>query len=100
MFQDDTFRLTGRVAEFKYDSDNQNQVTRVFCPVCGSPLYGHNSGTTGFVTLTLGSIDDSSGFVPQVTIFTRNCKAWDKVDESIEAFEAQPDWKPGNNGGI
>lgn len=99
MFPDDRFRLTGRVAEFRYESDNGNQVARHFCPVCGSPVYGRNSGTTGYVTVTLGTVDDSSGFDPQVTVFARNRNVWDHVDEGLVTFEAQPDWKPETNNG-
>ena len=43
MFAADRFRLTGQVAEYKLMSDNGNEVTRVFCPACGSPIFGRNS---------------------------------------------------------
>lgn len=94
MFPDDRFRLTGAVAEYNYISDNVNEVTRVFCPICSSPIFGRNSGMVGYVSITLGTLDDSSGFDPEASVFARNRKPWDVMDECLPTFEAQPDWKP------
>jgi hypothetical protein len=96
MFPADRMRLTGPVSEFKLKSDNGNQVTRVFCPACGSPILGRNSAMVGYLTIALGTLDDSSGFEPQVVVFARSRKPWDIMDESLPTFDAQPNWKPGD----
>jgi len=96
MYARDRFRLTGRIAEHKLTSDNGNEVTRAFCPACGSPIFGANSGMRDHVTITLGTLDDSSTFAPQVTVFTRNRKPWDVMDDRIPSFPAQPGWQPGD----
>jgi hypothetical protein len=96
MFPVDKFRLTGKVAEYSYKSDSGNKVTRVFCPACGSPILGRNSGMEGFVTVTLGTFDGSFEFAPRVVIFARNRRSWDAMNESLPTFEAQPNWKPGD----
>ena len=97
MFPVDKFRVTGRVAEYKLKSHSGNEVTRVFCPSCGSPVFGRNTGMMGFLTITLGTLDDSSDLEPEVTIFARNRKPWDAMDEDLLTFEAQPGWKPQDN---
>lgn len=94
MFQVDKFRVAGEVAEFNLASDKGNQVTRAFCPRCGSPIYGRNSAMTGFVTVALGTLEDSDQLMPQVAVFARSKKPWDILDETIPTFDAQPDWKP------
>lgn len=94
MFAADGFQLTGTVSEYELQSDNGNEVTKTFCPVCGSSLLGRNTAMEGFVTIALGSFDDGSEFKPEVTIFTRNRKPWDTMDETVETYEAQPGWKP------
>ena len=96
MFAADKFSQTGPVGEYKYQSDNGNEVTRVFCPTCGSPIFGRNTGMAGFVTITLGSLDDSTAFKPEVTVFVRNRRPWDVMDEALMSFDAQPAWKPGD----
>ncbi len=50
----------------------------------------------GYLTITLGTIDESSEFEPQVVVFARNRKPWDAMDESLPTFEAQPNWQPGD----
>jgi hypothetical protein len=48
----------------------------------------------GFVTITLGTIDNSTEFKPEVVIFSRNKKKWDTMSDSLMVFETQPDWNP------
>ncbi|MBL4748368.1 MAG: GFA family protein [Magnetovibrio sp.] len=76
---------------------NGNEVTRVFCPTCGSPIYGTNSGMKGHVSIHLGTIDESATFEPQVVIFARNLKPWDDMDKGLLTFNAQPNWAPGDD---
>ncbi len=94
MFAVDQFQLEGHIAEYHLTSAAGNRVTRVFCPGCGSPLYGRNSAMAGFVTVSLGTLEDSSAFEPEVVIFARNRKPWDFMDRSIHSFDAQPNWNP------
>lgn len=94
MFPIDRFRLAGEIAEFKLISANSNEVTRVFCPRCGSPIFGRNSAMVGFVTITLGTLDEADELKPEVAVFARSKKPWDVLDESIPTFDAQPDWTP------
>jgi hypothetical protein len=94
MFPMDRFSIRGPVREYRLKSEAENEVTRVFCPSCGSPIRGRNTAMPGFVTISLGTLDDSSMFEPVVTIFARNRKPWDAMDDSIATFEAQPQWRP------
>jgi hypothetical protein len=94
MYAEHQFHFSGRLGEFQLVSEASNKVTRVFCPSCGSPIYGKNSGMPGFLNVTLGTLDDSSSFTPQVTIFARNRKPWDLVAIGLPTFEAQRGWEP------
>ena len=97
MYAVDRFRIRGPIREYVLTSDAGNRVTRVFCPACGSPICGRNSGMEGFVTVSLGTLDDSSVFRPDVVVFARNRKPWDAMDDSVPTFEAQPTWRPAGN---
>jgi hypothetical protein len=94
MYPASQLKLQGTTAEYKLTSENGNQVTRVFCPSCGSPILGKNTGMEGFVTLSLGTMDDSNDFEPAVIVFSRNRRSWDAMDESIPSFDAQPAFNP------
>lgn len=97
MFSEDSFKLKGKTAEYQLKSNNHTVVTRVFCPTCGSPILGKNTGMPGFVTVTLGTLEDSSELMPEVSIFSRNCKKWDIMDTSLISFDTQPDWNPNSS---
>jgi hypothetical protein len=94
MFADTGVRLTGEPATFSLLSEAGNTVTRLFCKTCGSPLFGRNSGMPGFMTVTLGTIDEPASLTPQVAIFTRSRRSWDPPDAAVSNFDAQPGWKP------
>jgi hypothetical protein len=95
MFPVSQFVLNGRVAEYALTSAAGNTVTRVFCPNCGSPILGRNTAMEGFVTVSLGTLDDSSAIKPDVVVFARNRKPWDVMDDTLPTFDAQPAWRPG-----
>lgn len=95
MFPASQLTLEGVTAEYKLTSANGNRVTRIFCPSCGSPIHGKNTAMEGFVTINLGTMDDSDGFEAGVTVFCRNRRSWDAMDESIESYDAQPVFDPG-----
>ncbi|MEO1161639.1 MAG: GFA family protein [Pseudomonadota bacterium] len=94
MFASENFNLEGKLSEYTLDAENGNRVTKSFCPNCGSQILGRNSGSPDHVTVSLGTLDDSSMLEPQVAIFARNRKPWDVMDETIATFDNQPDWKP------
>ena len=94
MFAEVGISLTGSVALFSLLSDAGNTVTRLFCSACGSPLFGKNTGMPGFMTVSLGTLDDPNVLTPQVAVFARTRPDWDSIDSSVESFDAQPGWKP------
>lgn len=94
MFADAGVRITGRPAIYTLTSDSGATVTRRFCGACGSPLFGSNSGMPGFMTVTLGTLDQPDGLVPEVAIFARTRRAWDMMDPALASFDDQPGWTP------
>lgn len=94
MFRADDVSVTGRVSEFKYFSDKGSEVTKAFCAVCGSPVYGTNTRTPDFITMTLGSMDDASSLEVEVVIFERDKPHWDRLGRDVVSFATQPDWEP------
>ena len=94
MFAEAGVRLSGEPASFALAAASGATVTRLFCPTCGSPLFGMNTGMPGFMTVTLGTLDEPDLLTPQVAIFARTRRIWDAADPAVATFEAQPDWKP------
>ncbi|MCV2893108.1 GFA family protein [Lentibacter sp. XHP0401] len=94
MFPASAVSVHGRLSEFRYVSDRRSEVTKAFCPTCGSPVYGKNTRAPDHITLTLGTMDDASGLDVEVVIFERDKAGWDQLGDSVVCFATQPDWTP------
>jgi hypothetical protein len=94
MFAADAVTVSGAIREIEYTSAQQSVVTKVFCPTCGSPILGKNTGSPDHVTLTLGTMDDAGGLKVGVVIFERDAPHWDTLGDDVMRFATQPDWSP------
>jgi len=91
---EESLRFTGMMPTyFCSDSDSGGKHKRGFCGVCGSRLTGGQSPdlSTGFVGLTVGSLDDPSEFRPQMEIWVSHALSWDPIDGKLPSFPKNPD---------
>lgn len=86
-------KMTGTAKEHQRKADSGNTVTRGFCPNCGSPIYGKTSGMPDGMAIHVGSLDDPSGFSPQLIVYTSSGHGWDKLDPALPKFERMPPMK-------
>ncbi|WP_083599182.1 GFA family protein [Shimia gijangensis] len=94
MFRSNAVSLSGDPNEFSYSSSKGSKVTKGFCSNCGSHIYGTNTRTPDHLTLTLGTMDDTTGLEVQVVIFEQDKPHWDRLGKDVVSFKTQPDWKP------
>lgn len=94
MFASDAVLVSGELSEFTYTSASDSVVTKAFCAKCGSPIYGKNTRSPNYLTLSLGSMDDAKGLDVEVVIFERDKPHWDRLKDTVVSFATQPDWKP------
>jgi hypothetical protein len=98
MYEESKIRIFGEPATFVLRSEAGNNVTRLFCRTCGSPLFGKNSGMPGVMTVSMGTLNESDGMLPQVEIFVRTRRDWDLPNPLVQSFDTQPAWKPSDGG--
>lgn len=48
----------------------------------------------GYMTVMMGTLEQSDHLAPQVAIFTRTKRSWDAENDAVQAFETQPAWTP------
>lgn len=89
-FDKDNVTIEGPTSSFTTTADNGAEVTRHFCPECGSRLYGTNNSNTSVVSITVGCVDDSSWFNPQAIVYNKQKPHWDHMDSNIKTFEEMP----------
>jgi hypothetical protein len=72
--------ITGETRSFTRPSDSGATFTRIFCPVCGTPLGGRSSRAERSVMLPVGLFgNDSAWFAPTQLIFSRTHRDWDSI---------------------
>lgn len=71
-------------------SDLERPVTRLFCPTCGTAIATRTPARPGAIVVKIGTLDDPSGFKPQVAIFTIDQQPFHTVPDGIPSFERRP----------
>jgi len=94
MFSCDVVEVKGNLKRFVYSSSKNSDVTKASCEKCGSPIYGTNTRSPNYLTLTLGTMDAAGGLDVEVIIFERDRLGWDQPNADVTSFATQPDWKP------
>lgn len=84
------FTVTGELTSFDRAADSGNMVSRLFCPVCGAPVYSLNSAFPDMVFVRASSLDDPEVFKPQLIVYTSRAPSWDHMDKSLPSFEGNP----------
>jgi hypothetical protein len=85
------FRVTkGAPKIYVAKSDAGNDISRVFCGECGTPLYVQVSTRPDMVGLRVTTFDDPSFFKPEANIFTKSAQSWDHMDPAVPAFGTYP----------
>jgi hypothetical protein len=96
------FRITkGTPKRYIAKADSGNEITRVFCPDCGSPLYVQVSTRPDLIGIRVASFDDPSWFRPEADIFVKSAQPWDYMNPDLPKYPAYPpgkSYQPGAKG--
>lgn len=88
----DAVKITkGQVKRFVSQGDSGADVVREFCENCGSPLFSRPmAGGAQIVVVKIGSLDDPTGFAPQVDMYMDSARPWHRPHEGAMAFPKGP----------
>ncbi len=89
-FPIDAVKIEGVTSSYTSVADNGAEVTRHFCPDCGSRLFGTNNAFTSIMGFAVGCMDDNSWYKPQAIVYHKRKPDWDCMDESVPAFDEMP----------
>ena len=88
------FRIVhGSPRRYIAKADSGNDITRVFCGECGTPLYVQVSSRPDIVGVRVCTFDDASWFRPEANIFVKSAQPWDHRDPAVPAFPTYPTGK-------
>ena len=73
----DAFEVTGDVATWQRSSAAGHAVTKMFCPTCGTPIYGTTARAPAIVMALAGALDDPGAITPDRIFFHDEAQPWD-----------------------
>jgi len=85
--------IQGAPKRYVAKADSGNEITRVFCGECGTPLYVQVSTRPDIVGVRVCTFDDASWFRPEANIFVKSAQPWDHMDPAVPAFATYPSGK-------
>ena len=89
-FKKEDVDIEGETSSFDSMSDTGSTITRYFCSKCGSRLFGTSSIVTNIISVSAGTLDDSSWFKPDAIVYNKRKPKWDFMDKNIPTFEEMP----------
>jgi hypothetical protein len=62
-----------------------------FCPACGTRMWHRPLPDSDWVTLKVGTLDDSASVSPRGHLWVSKKQPWITLDPTLTAFDTQPD---------
>lgn len=82
--------IHGATSAFTVDVESGNQVTRRFCPTCGSPLFSELSANPDVMVVKAGSLDDPTRVRPGMHVWMDSAQPWAETSGSLPTFPRNP----------
>lgn len=90
MVRADDLTFSGTLADYVKAADSGNQITRQYCPACGTHLFAKSSARPQFRVVRAGNLDEPSSIRPTVNIWASSAPDWACLDAALERVERQP----------
>ncbi len=88
--KEENFEITGEVNNYTHLSDSGNNMTKYFCPNCGSQVFGKNSGRPGIITIRAGTVNEKDIIKPIRNLFLKSKVPSTPINSNLEACEGMP----------
>lgn len=90
LVQAEALSVVGALSEYTKKADSGDDVTRQFCPVCGTHLFAKVAARPQFRVVRAGNLDDPSSIKPSMNIWVASAPSWACLDTTLERIEHQP----------
>jgi hypothetical protein len=82
--------VTGEVRYFDSPGDSGQNVSRGFCPICGSQLFGKPAALPGLVGIKAASLDEPARYQPGADMYVSSAQPWDCMNPDLPKFAKAP----------
>ncbi len=89
-FSKEALQIEGTTSHYDSITDTGSSIRRFFCSKCGSRLFGTSNVNTDIISVSAGTLEDSSWFKADAIVYHKRQPVWDIMDENIPCFEEMP----------
>ncbi|VAW53391.1 hypothetical protein MNBD_GAMMA05-340 [hydrothermal vent metagenome] len=93
-FKKETVNIKGETSSYESKTDTGSIITRYFCPKCGSRLFGTSNVATNIISISAGTLNDSSWFKANAIVYGKRRPKWDIMAKDILSFKEMPPAAP------
>jgi len=79
--------IGGSPASYTKQADSGHELTRHFCPDCGSPIYTSSPKHPDRFYVKAGIVDDPALIRPAYQSWALSAVPWSKIDAELTAYE-------------
>lgn len=85
-----SLRVSGEPRTHAVVAESGNELTRAFCGLCGTTLWGSSSAMPAGRNVSAATLDDPSRFEPMAHIFVASAQPWDRISGDAPRFDRMP----------
>ena len=83
--------MNGDLSAYTVTGNRGSQLTRKFCPICGTPILTELHAIPQWMVLKAGTLDDPSWLKPEMHIWTASGQPRTEAMPELPKFEKNPD---------
>lgn len=87
----DSLDVQGALTAWTRVSDRGRENTRYSCAACGNIIYGIGADSPELAKLQAGTLEDTSGVLPEVHMWTCSKQPWLQLPPDVTCFDTQPE---------
>lgn len=87
----DTLKTEGETKTYTIKGNSGQDVDRLFCPSCGTYMFGKPHVLGGLRTVSGATLDKPEDYKPDADIWIENLQAWDCLDPNTAKFDQNPE---------
>ena len=87
---DDKIEIRGKVSSYSHISDSGSRMTKLFCPNCGSLMFGKNSAKVNVISIRAGTVDEKDLIKPMINVFMDSRIPSTSIDKSLKQVPRMP----------
>lgn len=87
---EDAVRIEGTPKVFKHKADSGSDMEKLFCPDCGSQMFGRNSKRPNTISIRAGVLDQTELVEPGVNVYLDSRIPSTPIDPELKGFPKMP----------